>query len=296
MVELIRGSTEKSAPLFLLSKEEVMSLALQALREQLHISHSQLFTYLNCSLKYFFAYVQKVPGKHSSINHHFGKAIHAAIEAFYRSLQEAGNKPSFAEVESVFMKKLYQSMEAVEAQILFKKNMPDIASSIFLGKKMLEVFHEQTSLDGFTVEAVELPLSATLHNHNGEPLDIQLVGIIDLLLRDEKGLVVVDHKTSSQAKSQAAVNDDLQTTSYSYLLEANRYVFPRAEVRARFDVLRKLKTPKLEQYHTTRGPDSRKRFARLSAAVLAGIDNRVFLPCRGWLCADCEYIENCQNW
>lgn len=274
-----------------------MSRALHTLRDQLHISHSQLFTYLNCSLKYFFAYVQNVPGKHSSINLHFGKAIHGAIEVFYRSLQETGNKPSFAEVESVFMKKLYQSMESVEAPILFKKNMPDIASSIFIGKKMLEVFHEQTSLDGCTIEAVELPLSATLHNHNGEPLDIQLVGIIDLLLRDAKGnLVVVDHKTSSQAKSQAAIDDDLQATAYSYLLAANRYVFPRAEVRARFDVLRKLKTPKLEQYHTNRGPDSRKRFAKLSAAVLAGIDNRVFLPCRGWLCADCEYIENCQNW
>jgi hypothetical protein len=195
------------------------------------------------------------------------------------------------------MKKLYQSMESVEAPILFKKNMPDIASSICVGKKMLEAFNEQTSLDGCTIEAVELPLSAPLHNHNGEPLDIQLVGIIDLLLRDPKGsLVVVDHKTSSQAKSQAAVDDDLQTTAYSYLLAANRYVFPLAEVQARFDVLRKLKTQKLEQYHTTRGPDSRKRFARLSAAVLAGIDNRVFLPCRGWLCADCEYIENCQNW
>ena len=274
-----------------------MSRALQTLRDQLHISHSQLFTYLNCSLKYFFAYVQKVPGKHSSINLHFGKAIHAAIEAFYLSLKETGNKPSFAEVESVFMKKLYQSMESVEAPILFKKNMPDIASSIYLGKTMMAAFHEQTSVDGFTVEAVELPLSATLHNHNGEPLDIQLVGIIDLLLRDKCGnWLVVDHKTSSQAKSQAAIDDDLQATAYSYLLAANRYVFPRAEVRTRFDVLRKLKTPKLEQYHTTRGPDSRKRFAKLSAAVLAGIDNRVFLPCRGWLCADCEYIENCQDW
>ena len=274
-----------------------MSRALHALRDQLHISHSQLFTFLNCSLKYFFAYVQNVPGKHSSINLHFGKAIHAAIEAFYLSLKETGNKPSFAEVESVFMKKLYQSMESVEAPILFKKNMPDIASSIYLGKTMMAAFHEQTSVDGFTVEAVELPLSATLHNHNGEPLDIQLVGIIDLLLRDKSGnWLVVDHKTSSQAKSQAAIDDDLQATAYSYLLAANRYVFPRAEVRARFDVLRKLKTPKLELYHTTRGPDSRKRFAKLSAAVLAGIDNRVFLPCRGWLCADCEYIENCQNW
>jgi putative RecB family exonuclease len=72
---------------------------------------------------------------------------------------------------------------------------------------------------------VELPLSAPIYNTNGESLDIQLIGIIDLLLRDERGnLMVVDHKTSSQTKSQSAVDEDLQITAYSYLLAANRYV------------------------------------------------------------------------
>ncbi|WP_163336125.1 PD-(D/E)XK nuclease family protein [Desulfopila sp. IMCC35008] len=274
-----------------------MSQAIQTLRDQLHISHSQLFTYINCSLKYWFNYVQRVPGKHSSIALHFGKAIHGALEAYYTALQQTGDILPLSELESVFASKFYQSMELVNVPILYKKDMPDTPSAIFMGNKMLQAFHKEISLDGYTIEAVELPLSAPLYNHNAEPQDIQLIGIIDLLLRDNKGnLVVVDHKTSKQAKSQSSVDEDLQTTAYSYLLAANRYVFPRAEVQGRFDVLRKLKTPKFEQYHTSRGPTDRKRFAKLSAAVLAGIENRVFIPCRSWLYTDCEFSESCHNW
>ena len=43
--------------------------------------------------------------------------------------------------------------------------------------------------------------------------------------------MVVDNKTSKQKKSQDAVDDDLQMSAYSYLLAANGYVFPRAEVK-----------------------------------------------------------------
>ena len=175
--------------------------------------------------------------------------------------------------------------------------MPDTASAVSMGKKMLQAFHSETSLGGSTIEAVELALSAPLYNHKSELLDIQLVGYIDLLLRDDRGnLLVIDHKTAKQKKSQSAVDDDLQMTAYSYLLASNKYVFPKAEVECRFDVLRKLKNPKLEHYTTYRGPEQRKRFARLAAAVLSGIENRVFIPCNSWLCADCEYSKSCRNW
>ena len=274
-----------------------MSQPIEALRNQLHISHSQVFTYLNCSLKYWFSYVQNAPREHSSIALHFGKAIHAAIEVFYLEIKEAGEKPPLKKMESSFASGLYKSMEYSQAPILYKKDMPDTSTAIDMGKKMLQVLYEGACMEGYRVEAVELPLSAPLYNHKGEMQDIQLVGIIDLLLRDNKGnLIAIDHKTAKQAKSQASVDSDLQLTAYSYLLAANKYMFPRAEVQCRFDVLRKLKTPKLEIHTTTRGPESRKRFARLSAAVLAGIENKVFLPCSSWMCIDCEYSKACKSW
>jgi putative RecB family exonuclease len=279
-------------------QEDTMSQqAVQSIRDQLHLSHSQLFTYLNCSLKYWFAYVLQAPKAHSSIALHCGGAIHKSLEVYYIALQQTGEILPLPELELAFTRKLYQGIEQAGVPILYKKDTPDTASAISMGKKMLQSFHNETNLDGYKIEAVELALSAPLYNHRGEPLDIQLVGYIDLLLRDNNGnLVVIDHKTAKQKKSQSAVDDDLQLTAYSYLLASNRYVFPKAEVKCRFDVLRKLKTPKLEQYHTSRGPVERKRFARLASAVLAGIENRVFIPCNSWLCSDCEYSEACRNW
>ena len=39
-----------------------MTQAIATMRKQtLHISHSQLFTYLNCGLKFWFQYVQGMP-------------------------------------------------------------------------------------------------------------------------------------------------------------------------------------------------------------------------------------------
>ena len=199
-------------------------------------------------------------------------------------------------METAFSSKLYQSLELETAPLLFKKDMPDTASAVAMGKRMLEVFHQEAEVDGFRVEAVELPLAANLYNHRGELMDIQLVGVLDLLIRDKQGVMAVDHKTSRQAKSQANVDEDLQLTAYSYLLAANKHVFPKAEVRCQFNVLRKLKTPKLETYHTVRGPEARKRFAKLCVTVLSGIDNQVYLPCRSWLCSDCEYAAACKEW
>ena len=166
-----------------------------------------------------------------------------------------------------------------------------------MGKGLVTAFYENVDLDSMEIVDVELPLSAQLYNEHGESLDIRLIGFIDLLLKDSAGnLVVVDHKTSKNKKSQVDVDADLQQTAYSYLLAANGYTFPRAEIRCRFDVLRKLKKPTLEFYNTTRSAEDRKRFAKIVTAVLAGIENRIFIPCKSWLCTDCQCKDACNSW
>lgn len=269
--------------------------AIQSIRDQLHISHSQLFTYLNCSLKYKFQYVEARPPECLSIALPFGKAIHAAIEHYYKSLKD-GVLTELDMLETVFAESFYKSAEMGHIPLLFKKETPDINSAISMGKGMLKAFYDSADLDGYEIVDVELPLAATLYDFDGKPLDMQLIGFIDLLLKDKLGnYLVVDQKTAKQKKLQQAVDVDLQMTAYSYLLAANRYVFPRSEVQCRFDVLYKLKIPKFEQYSTSRGPEQRQKFAKLATAVLAGIDNRVFIPCKSWLCSDCQFANACQK-
>jgi len=270
---------------------------LKEYRDELHISHSQIFTYLSCSLKYQFQYVEQRPQERMSLALPFGKAIHAGIERYYRSIMEGGVPADLDTISILFEESLIMGLDNTPAPIIFKQEAEDAESAINLGKSMLKAFHESVDLTGFEVAAVELPLSAPLYTTEGERLDIQLIGAIDLLLRDSEGrYLVVDNKTSKQKKTQDAVDDDHQMTAYSYLLATNGYVFPRAEVSCRFDVLRKLKTPTFEHYHTNRTAEHRKRFARIASAVLTAIENRLFIPTKGWLCPDCQYQDACKGW
>ena len=68
---------------------------------------------------------------------------------------------------------------------------------------------------------VEAPLAATLYTEDGEATEYKLIGIVDLILMDDAGaIVVVDNKTAAKAKSQSAVDDDLQFSAYAYLAAA----------------------------------------------------------------------------
>ena len=274
-----------------------MKQSLHEYQENLHISHSQIFCYLACGLKYKFQYVEQRPKERISLALPFGKAIHTSIERYYQSLLDDRTIVSLSLMESLFEESLALELDNCEVPVIFKNEAPDTGSAIKMGNGLLKTFYDNIDLAGMEIVGVELPLSAPLYSASGERTDINLVGVIDLLLKDRDGnLLVVDNKTSKQKKSQDAVDDDLQMTAYSYLLAANGYVFPRAEVSCRFDVLRKLKTPKLEHYFTTRRAEDRKRFAKIATSVLQAIDQRVFIPIRGWMCSDCSYANACAKW
>ena len=162
---------------------------------------------------------------------------------------------------------------------------------------MLKAFYEGVNLSGFEILDIERPLSARLYTDAGQPTDLKLIGVLDLVLKDEAGrIIAVDNKTAAKPYAQATVDEDNQLTCYAYLLASNRYVFPTADVHCRLDVLRKLKTPKLEHYHTVRTADQRRRFAKLATAVLAGIEARTFMPQPSWMCSDCAYADACKAW
>jgi putative RecB family exonuclease len=271
--------------------------SLQDLKRELHVSHSQIFTYLNCSLKYRFMYVEARPPERVSIALPFGSAIHGSLERYYRTIKEKGEREPLSVLQELFEHHISQEFARIEVPIVFKKETPDQDAVIEMGNAMLKAFHEGVDLAGVEILEIERPLSARLYTDEGQPTDLKLIGVLDLVLKDDAGrIIAVDNKTASKPYAQATVDDDNQLTCYAYLLAANRYVFPTAEVHCRFDVLRKLKTPKLEHYHTVRTADQRRRFAKLASAVLAGIENKTFIPQPSWMCADCSYQNACRSW
>jgi putative RecB family exonuclease len=86
-------------------------------------------------------------------------------------------------------------------------------------------------------------------------------------------------------------------SAYAYLLAANKYVFPTAPVKCRFDVLEKAEIPQVRNRLTTvRTAQDRKRFAKIANAVLAGIDAGIYMPQPSWMCSDCAYQDACKAW
>jgi len=271
--------------------------ALQAFNQELHISHNQIFNYLNCSMKYKFQYIEGRPPERISIALFFGSAIHAAIEMYYRSLKNKGHIEPLKALCERFQTCLELDFDNTRVPIIYKKDTPDRKAAIEMGKAMLKVFHENIAHTVEKIVAVELPLSATLYTDDGLPTDFKLVGILDLVLRDEKNeILVVDNKTAVKPMAQSTADENGQMTAYAYLLAANKYVFPTAPVNCRFDILRKLKTPKLEHVHTIRTAEQRKRFAKIANAVLSAIDTGIHMPQPSWMCGDCSHSEACKSW
>ena len=272
--------------------------ALTSFSQDLYVSHNQIFTYLNCSLKYRYHYVEKRKPERVSITLPFGKAVHKAEELFYLSMKNGRNKEPLQALYEKFEEVLCKGLEKTAGTpIVWKKTTPDKESSIIMGKAMLTAFYESIDLSSYAVVDVELPLSARLYTDDGLPTEFMLVGIIDLLLMDKHSeAVVVDNKTAAQPMSHSSADENLQMSAYAYLLASNKYVFPTSPVKCRFDVLRKLKSPKLEIVQTVRTAQDRKRFAKIANAVLAGIDAGIYMPQPNWMCSDCSYSDACKEW
>ena len=263
----------------------------------LHISHSQIFTYLACSLKYKFQYVQKREPERQSINLLFGSALHTVLERYYLK-RFVRNEIEQLNVLTEFFEGLMRlELDFKRLPIIYKKEMPDADSTVEMGKALIQTFYESVNLDEYQIVGVEMPLKAELYDEDGVSTGFLLYGILDLLLMDKnQQCLVVDNKTAAKPKTQKAVDDDLQFSSYAYLMTANRFNTRLDTVNCRMDVLRKLKKPKMEYYHTQRTAEDRKRFAKIATAVLKGIDNQVFIPNKSWLCSDCQFTRACRSW
>jgi len=274
--------------------------ALQSFNQELHISFSQIFCFTTCPLKHRFQYVEGRPPERISIVLPFGSAIHSAIEMAYLALKNHGRTEPLEALCERFDTCLELELENSVVPVIFKKDLPDHKGAVEMGNAMLKVFHESIPQIVKTVQeivAVELPLSATLYTDEGQQTEFKLSGILDLVIRDKNGeIVVVDNKTASKPMAQSTADDAGQMTAYSYLLAANRYVFPTSPIKCQFDILRKLVTPKREIVQTVRTADQRRRFAKLANRVLAAIENGMVYPQPSWMCSDCAYSNACKAW
>ena len=139
--------------------------------------------------------------------------------------------------------------------------------------------------------AIEEPFRFTI-----EDLPVPIIGVIDLIEQDEAGTIVItDWKTSSRAYSTDEVDQNFKVTVYQMGMKENG--FGDQEILLRLDCLIKTKTPKFEQYYTTRGENEERRAAKKIIQVWEGIEKGVFLPNdTSWRCKSCAYKNHCDEW
>jgi putative RecB family exonuclease len=244
-------------------------------------SYSQINTYLTCSLRYKFQYVDKIPPAFTAASLAFGSAIHEAVGAFYQTRLE-GDELRPDQMLDVCR----DSWRQAEKVKFFNGDSEE--TLVNRAEQLIRVFHEAVDPGTQVVgveEFFELPLGGLPPFH----------GYIDLIEQSIDGTAtIVDLKTASKKPSSANVQTNLQLTAYA--LGAEALGFNPDTLNLRLDVLLKTKTPEMVRLETQRTEEDRHRFIRLVYGVWNGIGREVFFPRQDWTCSQCAWATECKEW
>lgn len=265
---------------------------LETYRKEAHVSQSQLTTFMLCPLKYRFAYVDRLKPAFVPAALAFGSALHGAIATYFRVLKEGKEKLPLGMLQEEFQC-LWR--EKVDGEPVHFRGTSGPKEMEELGLRMLEVFHKEAGESD--VVAVEEPFSVPiLDPATGETLEPALVGIFDLVERDDSGaVVIVDFKTASRKYTDFQVENSLQLALYAYAATFNGLT-DGDDVLLRFDVLIKTKSPQLQRYYLARDGGDHRRAFRALREVLRAIEAGAFFPNPGPHCLDCPFQKPCQKW
>jgi putative RecB family exonuclease len=115
--------------------------ALTSFSQDLYVSHNQIFTYLNCSLKYRFHYVEKRKPERISIALAFRQSHARGSGAVLPVPERRPQQGALNALHEKFEEVLRNHWKRTPAhQSIWKKNMPDQAGAIAMGKSMLTAF------------------------------------------------------------------------------------------------------------------------------------------------------------
>jgi putative RecB family exonuclease len=254
-----------------------------------YISHSAISTYQQCPLRYRFKYVDALPETFVSSNLIFGGAIHSALEFHFTELL-CGNEPPTQDLLLDVFQEAWQGRSTEHQDIRFGKG-EDHTSLSALADRMLTAFRENpASASDDTVIGIEEELRGELIP--GVP---DLLARIDLLTTTSDAMVITDFKTSRSRWSQnQAENSSSQLLLYS---ELARRLLPDREVRLRFLVLTKTKTPTVEAFNVDVSAHRAHRIVKAVEHTWRAIEAGHFYPAPSSMnCPTCPYRSACNAW
>ena len=249
-----------------------------------HLSSSQINLYSQCSLKYKFQYIDKIPRPFKPSGLALGSAIHSALAWLNRERMN-GNRVTLKRFYKIFDSDWYS--QKVDTEIRYKDGEEEM-KLVVLAKEMLGLYFPKPYRE---IKGAEVPFVVPLINPgNGQRLGVDPEGFIDLIEEDD---TIVEFRTSAQTVNRRELNSNLQLTIYSYAYEMLTQKQPRLIKIINFVKTRK---PKIIVSETKRTHEDYQKLFGLASQVLSGIRLRVFFPRTGFWCKDCEYSDLCQEW
>jgi CRISPR/Cas system-associated exonuclease Cas4 (RecB family) len=256
----------------------------------LHISKTQLTTYLQCPRRFWFQYVVGQRWEFVPATLPFGSAIHEAVAWFYERFAEHG-RPNPDHVRARFRQRW--AYEQGRQPLRFFGDH-DAAGFTSLGDALIDVFCAE--IQPRRVNAVERPFTVNLVDAGDRALDVKLVGGIDLIEEDDDGHIIVSElKTSSKRYSDLQSEQQMDGLVYAYAAQQLGLADDDGNVLVRYDVLVKAKQPALQQLHVTKSVEDGRRLVSWIREILHAIESEAFYPNYGWACQQCPFQQACHR-
>ena len=254
-----------------------------------YVSPSRLSCWLSCPLKWAFRYRDglRTPTSPALFT---GKAVHAALECYYRHRQ-LGVTLATDDV-------IQRSVESW-AQLVDDENMKFDSSESEGAMRQQVTGLVKAYLDTVPKDekplAVEVAADAPLVDpFTGEDLGLPMIGVLDLVLDSDAGPIITDFKTAARSSEPMEISHEIQLTSYAWL---HQQVTGQEEAGLEVRSLIKTKVPKVEfhPYGARTDAHFRRLFAVLREYVTAlGGDTFNYRP--GFGCGFCDLREQCRSW
>jgi CRISPR/Cas system-associated exonuclease Cas4 (RecB family) len=259
----------------------------------LRITKSQLQTYLMCPRKYYFQYVVGETPEFTPSSMAFGKVLHEAVAFFYSRFGADGMKPPLVEVLDEF--RLSWSVACLQEPAIQWDEKHTAAGMEAQGAGMLTRFYED--VQPRRIDAIEYPFAVPLHDPDtGAPLDVTLVGIIDLIEADDDGnRIVSELKTAAARMSDSKAESLLDGLIYAYALDQLGIRTADTQTLVRIDVMVKTKTPAFQQVYVNKEAGEYRKLGRWIKQILDAIEAGSFFPVYGWACKGCPFKKACDD-
>jgi CRISPR/Cas system-associated exonuclease Cas4 (RecB family) len=261
---------------------------LHVMREGLHVSVSQIKTYLRCPRQFWFRYVTGAQPEGTPWALLFGAAFHAALATLYNAVKDAKALPPLVQLVEAFTK----NWEHNRSRTVLVNNEVEGAPAT-QAAKMLGLAVGLMRLRPLpVVVAVEQPFQVELVNPaTGEVLEEKLVGAFDLVLEENGRKVIVEHKTAARRYSAEQLQHDIQGTAYKMAAKD----LGMGDVDLRMQVFTKATTPTIQVENVQRGKQDERDLLQTVNSVLTAVDAGVFHPTPGWQCNGCQFRMQCQG-